>query len=181
MKITETKLKGVMLVEPNTLSDDHRGTETEIYNQEMFRQAGVDIDFVAEDISVSPKGILRGIHGDDKTWKLVSCLLGSYHLVVVNWEEGSPQKGQWESFTVSDQNRHQVLIPPNFGNGFVIMSENVVFHYRQSAYYNREGQFTLRWNDPALKIEWPVEPTIVSLRDEQADLITEPVSGGRAS
>lgn len=180
MKITETKLKGVMLVEPATLSDDHRGVEREIYNQESFQQVGIDVDFVAEDISVSPKGVLRGIHGDDKTWKLVSCLLGSYHLVVVNWQEGSPQKGQWESFVISGQNRRQVLIPPYFGNGFVMLSENVVFHYKQSAYFSREGQFTLRWNDPALKIDWPVVPMIVSLRDEMADLISEPINGGPA-
>ena len=181
MEVTNTNLDGVLLIKPTTLSEDHCGAELEIYNQQLFRQAKIEVEFVQEDISVSPRGVLRGIHGDDKTWKLVSCLVGRYYLVVVNWDEASPQKGKWESFVVSDHNRHQILIPPKFGNGFVILSENAVFHYKQSAYYDRDSQFTLRWNDPALNIWWPVEPVIVSQRDETAALIGTLASGGTAS
>ena len=77
----------------------------------------------------------------------------------------SPQYRQWQSFTLSDTNRLQVLIPPKFGNGHVVMSEQAIFHYKQTTEYDRAGQFTLLWNDPALKIWWPVQNPIVSERD----------------
>jgi dTDP-4-dehydrorhamnose 3,5-epimerase len=85
--------------------------------------------------------------------------------VVVNWDERSPQYRQWESFVLSDQNRLQVLIPPRFGNGHLVLSDTAIFHYKQSTYYNRAGQFTVLWNDPALGIWWPVGDPILSRRD----------------
>jgi dTDP-4-dehydrorhamnose 3,5-epimerase len=109
---------------------------------------------------------LRGIHGDRNTTKLVSCLHGQFYLVVVNNVEGHPQYRQWDAFTLSDKNRLQVLIPAGFGNGHVVLSEKAIFHYKQSSYYDRSGQFTLIWNDPSLNIWWPVKAPMVSRRDE---------------
>ncbi len=165
MEVTKGKLDGVVVIKPPTIFEDFRGTYVETYNQEIYREAGITVDFVQDDISVSTQHVLRGIHGDRETWKLISCLSGKFYLVVVNWDSSSPQYGQWEAFTLSEQNRLQVLVPPKFGNGHVVLSEQAIFHYKQSSYYDRAGQFTLIWNDPQLKIWWPIERPIVSQRD----------------
>lgn len=165
MEVTKTKLDGVLLIKPPTIFNDFRGSYVETYNEKLYTEAGVNIKFVQDDISVSSKHVLRGIHGDDVTWKLVSCLHGEFYLVVVNWNKASPQFGQWESFNLSDQNRMQVLIPAWFGNGHVVLSETAIFHYKQSTYYDRARQFTIQWNDPRLKIPWPIDNPILSERD----------------
>lgn len=166
MEVSPTKLEGVLVVKPPTIFEDFRGTYVEIYNEALYTKAGINVKFVQDDISVSSKHVLRGIHGDHETWKLISCLFGKFYLVVVNCDEASPQFRQWESFLLSDQNRLQVLIPPRFGNGHLVLSQQAIFHYRQSTYYNRGAQFTILWNDPQLNIWWPVKNPIVSRRDE---------------
>ena len=163
-----TALDGVRVVHPPTVFEDFRGSYVETWNRALYVASGVEVDWVQDDISTSSRHVLRGIHGDRKTWKLVSCLYGSFYLVVVDWRDGSPTRGQWVSFTCSDRNRLQVLIPPGCGNGHVVLSEQAIFHYKQSSYYDRAGQFTLRWDDPQLGIWWPVKAPIVSQRDEGA-------------
>lgn len=166
MEVKKTTLDGVFLLSPPTIFEDFRGTYVETYNEALYTEAGVITKFVQDDISVSSRNVLRGIHGDGETWKLISCLFGKFYLVVVNWNESSPQYRKWESFVLSDQNRHQVLVPPKFGNGHLVLSEQAIFHYKQNTYYNRAGQFTIFWNDPDLKIWWPVKNPILSKRDE---------------
>jgi len=166
MEVTNTNLEGVLLIKPPTMFEDFRGTYVELYNEILYADSGIGVHFVQDDISTSSKHVLRGIHGDQETWKLISCLYGAFYLVVINWDERSPQFRQWESFVLSDQNRLQVLIPPKFGNGHLVLSERAIFHYKQSTYYNPAGQFTLFWNDPQLNIWWPVKSPIVSKRDE---------------
>jgi dTDP-4-dehydrorhamnose 3,5-epimerase len=166
MEVNKTKLEGVLLIKPPTVFEDFRGTYVEIYNEELYEEAGIAVNFVQDDISVSSRHVLRGIHGDAETWKLISCLQGKFYLMVINWDETSHQYRQWEAFTLSDQNRLQVLIPPKFGNGHVVLSEVAIFHYKQSSYYNRAGQFTILWNDPDLNLWWPVRNPILSRRDE---------------
>lgn len=166
MEVMNTDLDGVFLIKPPTIFEDFRGTYVETYNETLYKEAGITMDFKQDDISVSSQYVLRGIHGDGETWKLVSCLSGKFYLVVVNWDETSPQFGKWASFVLSETNRLQVLIPPKFGNGHVVLSEQAMFHYKQTTYYNRAGQFTLLWNDPKLNIWWPIKNPIVSMRDE---------------
>ena len=166
MEASKTSLDGVLLITPPTVFEDFRGSYIETYNRKLYQEAGITIDFVQDDISVSTRHVLRGIHGDAETWKLVSCLQGKFYLVAVNWDELSPQHGQWESFELSEENHLQVLIPPKFGNGHVVLSDRAIFHYKQSTYYNRAGQFTLLWNDPKLNIQWPVKEPILSKRDQ---------------
>jgi dTDP-4-dehydrorhamnose 3,5-epimerase len=171
MEVKNTKLEGVRLITPPTNFEDFRGSYVEIYNELLYKQAGIAIDFIQDDISVSNKHVLRGIHGDSETWKLISCLYGKFYLVVVNLEERSSQYKQWESFTLSDTNRLQVLVPPKFGNGHLVLSEKAIFHYKQNTQYNRAGQFTYLWNDPDLNIWWPIKNPILSRRDEnQSDV-----------
>lgn len=165
MDVQKTKLDGVLLITPPTIFKDFRGTYVELYNDELYKQAGITTKFVQDDISTSSLHVLRGLHGDLKTWKLVSCLQGEFYLMVVNWDETSPQYRQWVAFTLSDQNRQQVLIPPKFGNGHLVLSQQAIFHYKQSTYYDRPGQFTIMWNDPTLNLPWPVKNPILSKRD----------------
>jgi dTDP-4-dehydrorhamnose 3,5-epimerase len=166
MEVSKTKLDGVLLITPPTIFEDIRGTYVELYNQSLYTSAGIQVAFIQDDISTSSKHVLRGIHGDQETWKLISCLYGKFYLVVVNWDETSLQYRQWESFVLSDYNHLQVLVPPKFGNGHLVLSEKAIFHYKQSTLYNRASQFTVLWNDPSLNIWWPVKAPILSPRDE---------------
>jgi len=164
--VETTSLTGVKLIHPSTNFEDFRGSYVEIYNRELFQNAGINEDFIQDDISTSTKNVLRGIHGDQETAKLVSCLQGSFYLIVVNQDKDSPEFGKWESFTLSDKNRLQVLIPPKFGNGHLVLSEIAIFHYKQTTIYNRASQFTILWNDPKFNFWWPVKNPILSRRDE---------------
>ena len=169
MEVKTTTLEGVLVIKPPTIFEDFRGTYVETYNERLYQEAGIDVRFVQDDISTSTRHVLRGIHGDQDTWKLVSCPYGKFFLVVVNCDETSGRFGKWESFVLSDRNSRQVLIPPKHGNGHVVLSEQAIFHYKQSSYYNRAGQFTYSWNDPRFNIWWPVKNPMVSQRDEGRD------------
>jgi len=166
IQVEKTKLEGVLMIKPPTIFEDFRGTYVEIFNEKLYAEAGINTKFVEEDISVNSRNVLRGVHGDQKTWKLISCLYGKFYLVVVNWNEHSSQYRQWESFVLSEQNRLQILVPPIFGNGHLVLSEQSIFHYKQSSYYDHEGQFTILWNDPSLNLWWPCKDPIVSPRDQ---------------
>lgn len=166
MEVFTTKLNSVLMLKPPTIHEDFRGHYVETYNRSIYYAAGIPIEFIQDDISVSYRHVLRGIHGDSKTWKLISCLRGSFYFVVVNNDPTSAQYRQWASFTLSDVNRMQILVPPKFGNGHVVMSDEAIFHYKQSTEYDRASQFTLRWDDPELNIWWPIKNPIVSQRDQ---------------
>ena len=165
MQVEKTKLDGVLMITPGVF-EDFRGRYVETYNEDLYRQNGVEVKFIQDDISVSSRHVLRGIHGDAETWKLISCFHGSFYLVVVNNDKTSPQYRQWQGFTLSDSNRHQVLVPPMFGNGHLVLTETAIFHYKQNTYYNPRGQFTIRWDDPEYNMWWPVKTPILSRRDE---------------
>lgn len=164
-RVEKTELDGVLLISPPTQHEDFRGTYVEIYNEELYKAAGVVTRFIQDDYSTSTQHVLRGIHGDSVTTKLISCLHGVIYVIVVNNNAHSPQYRKWQSFTLSDRNRLQVLIPPKFGNAFLVMSEVAIFHYKQDTIYNRAGQFTLKWNDPSFDFWWPVRNPILSERD----------------
>ena len=118
--IEETKQAGVLLVRTSAF-EDHRGYYLETYNEQAYREAGIDIHFVQDDISISTRHVLRGIHGDGETYKLISCLLGSFYFVVVDCRKDSPGFGTWQSFVLSETNHLQVLVPPGFGNAHLVM------------------------------------------------------------
>jgi len=170
LKIEPTKLKGVLLISLDCF-EDHRGEYVETYNEALYRGNGVDVKFVQDDISVSTKNVLRGIHGDAETWKLITCLYGKFYFVVVDCDKESEDFGKWQSFVLSDKNRLQVLVPPRYGNAHLVLSNMTIFHYKQSAYYDRSKQFTYRWDDPKFDIWWPTKKPIQSHRDESAGLL----------
>lgn len=165
MKIVKTKLDGVLSIHLDSFND-FRGEYLETYNEGLYKKYGINIKFIQDDISVSKKNVLRGIHGDSETWKLISCLYGEFYLVVVNCDTASEDFGKWQAFTLSDRQREQVLVPPKYGNAHLVLSQEAIFHYKQSTYYDSAKQFTYRWNDKKFNISWPVENPILSKRDE---------------
>jgi len=165
MEVTKTKLEGVRLIKLDVF-EDYRGEYIETYNEDLYRKNGIDIKFVQDDISVSTNHVLRGIHGDSETWKLISCFYGKFYLVVVNCDTESKDFGKWQSFVLSDRNRYQILVPPKYGNGHLVLSDKAIFHYKQSTYYDPSKQFTYKWDDPKLNIWWPIKNPILSQRDE---------------
>lgn len=164
IKVQETKLAGVYLIAP-FVHEDLRGNFYETYNEKEYFQAGVKAKFIQDDISCSKKGVLKGMHGDAGTYKLVQCVFGAVYAVVLNCDEGSPDFGRWESFELSSQNKYQLYIPPMYGNGYLVLSDCAVYSYKQSTYYGEYKQFTYKWDDSRFKIEWPAGVQILSERD----------------
>jgi len=165
IKVKKTNLKGVLQIFPD-IFEDFRGQFVETYNEELYRKKGIKIKFVQDDVSLSIKNILRGIHGDNKTWKLMSCLYGKLYFVIVNCDKKSRNFGKWQSFILSDKNRMQILAPPKYGCAILVLSKEAVLSYKQSAYFIHGQQFTYKWNDPSFKIKWPVRNPILSERDK---------------
>lgn len=171
MKVEKTKLNDVLIIEPEVF-EDFRGEYAEIFNEKEYSAAikeytNEEVSFLTECISVSDKNVLRGIHGDDKTWKLISCLSGKFYIVVVNCDETSPEFGKWQSFILSEKNRKQLLIPPKHGNVHLVLSSKAIFQYRQSTYYDPKNlkQFTYRFDDPRFNIWYPIKEPLLSERD----------------
>jgi len=170
LKVKKTKLDGVLLATLEVFKD-HRGEYVELYNKKLYGRKNITIKFIQDDISVSTKDVLRGIHSDDSSWKLISCLWGRFYLVIVNCDEYSKKFGQWQSFTLSDKKREQILVPPKHGVGHLALSDKIIFHYKQSTYYNPSRQSTYKWDDPRFKIKWPIKKPILSKRDELGHFI----------
>ena len=143
--------------------EDFRG---ELYT--LFKQEDSDLIFNHDKVSVSRKNVLRGLHGDSKSWKLITCLAGEVMLVVVDNRNNSPNYLKWDSIILTEKNRKSVLVPPMFANGHLVLSDEATFFYKWSypgQYPDVEDQFTLKWNSPELNIHWPITNPILSKRD----------------
>jgi dTDP-4-dehydrorhamnose 3,5-epimerase len=172
MIVQETKLKGVLLLKPEPFSagkgelfSDSRGTFLEIWNESKFKQLGIDIHFEEDDISVSKKNVLRGLHGDDVRFKLITCISGKVFFVALNADTSSTSFGAWDSVELSEENRWSILVPPKHASGYLVLTDNAIVHYKQSGSYDPGSQFAYKWNDPRFKIPWPVKNPILSARD----------------
>ena len=126
--IETTKLDGVKKIINNDSFEDFRGEYVETYNKKLYFDNGVLIDFVQDDISVSHKHVLRGFHGDDRTTKLVTVLNGRGYAIIADNRRDSPTYKQWQSFTLSKQTKHQLLLPPGVGNSILALEDNVVYY-----------------------------------------------------
>ena len=156
-------INGVVIREQNAFTD-YRGDLYTVWKDDDF-----DLNFNHDKVSTSRKHVLRGIHGDNKSWKLVTCLYGEIYFVIVDNRESSDTFLQWEWMMLTDRNRKQVLIPPGVGNGFLVMSHRSVFHYKWSyegEYPDVDQQFTIKWNDPIVGVDWPIDNPILSKRDK---------------
>ena len=170
MKITKTKLDGVVIIEPDIFGDN-RGFFMESWNKKKMAQAGLDYDFVQDNHSKSTvKGTLRGIHfqkGDKAQAKLVRCVKGAVLDVAVDLRKNSPTFKQWVSVELSEENKKQLLIPRGFGHGFVTLTDDVEFLYKADNYYAPESDAGIRWNDFEIGVEWGIENPILSEKDKK--------------
>ena len=156
------KIDGVQIFEADMFTD-HRGDICTLWKDE-----NINISFNHDKICTSRKNVLRGIHGDFKSSKLVTCLYGELYFVVVDNRKESKTYKQWMHIMLDDKTRTSVLLPPGVGNGFYVLSDQSVFHYKWSypgEYPDVKDQFTLKWNDPELNIFWPCNTPILSKRD----------------
>lgn len=172
--IESGKILGLKIIKP-LIFTDFRGEYVETFNAEKYKFKDAEeqeIVFVEDDISVSKQGVLRGLHGDAKTWKLIQCLWGEILIAVADMRKNSSTYLQWEMFSVTDKNRFQILVPAGCANGHLCISEKCLFSYKQSQYYSGSGnQFTVKWNDPKLGISWPVKDPLLSARDSNVKFI----------
>tara|TARA_B100001123_G_scaffold357606_1_gene411902 strand:+ start:128 stop:619 length:492 start_codon:yes stop_codon:yes gene_type:complete len=154
----------------NSAFKDHRGYYWTSWKKGVLKK----LTFKHDKFSLSKKKVLRGLHGDGKTWKLVSCPYGKCLLVVVNCEKKSKNYLKWKSWILSQENRVQILIPPNYANGYLCLSKKCLFHYKLSykgSYTDVKKQFSIKWNDPKLNIKWKIKKPILSKRDNKTKLL----------
>ena len=169
MKVTESGIKGVFIIEPDVYEDD-RGFFMETFHIERYRKLlGINLDFVQDNISRSSKNVLRGMHFQKNypQGKIVKASRGEILDVVVDLRKESPTFGTWESFRLSEKNKLQVWIPPGFAHGFLVMSDSADFEYKCTEYYHPEDELCLMWNDPEVAIDWTINEPIVTGKDKK--------------
>jgi dTDP-4-dehydrorhamnose 3,5-epimerase len=167
MKVSQTELDGVLLIEP-TVHHDSRGRFFESYAKEKYRAVGIQEDFVQDNQSLSNKNVLRGLHYRiaPEQSKLVRVVKGEVFDVVVDIRKSSPTFGKWQSFILSDTNHLQLYVPVGFAHGFCVLSDTMEFLYKVSEYYSGEKEKGLIWNDPDIGIDWPISDPILSDKDK---------------
>lgn len=174
MKLIDTGLPGVLLIEPQVF-EDARGFFLETYNAREFHRAGITAEFVQDNHSHSRRGVLRGLHYQmtSPQGKLVRAVNGEIFDVAVDLRRHSPQFGKWAGFVLSGSNRRIAWIPPGFAHGFLVLSESVDVMYKVTALRHEAGERCLLWNDPAIGVEWPLHrldtrPPLLSAKDAVA-------------
>ncbi len=176
MKVTETRLQGVYVVEPQVFGDA-RGWFTESWSEKKLAAAGIKADFVQDNHSYSAqKGTLRGLHYQLNPMcqaKMLRCTQGRIFDVAVDIRKGSPQYGQWVGVELSAENHKQLFIPRGFAHGFITLTDDVEVQYKADNYYAPECDGNIRWDDPDIGVEWPLEPVILSAKDKAAPLLKE--------
>lgn len=166
MKITQTDLPGVIIIEPDVFSDD-RGFFMETYHQHRYEELGIKAQFVQDNLSCSRQGVLRGLHYQHPhgQGKLVYVLKGEVFDVAVDIRKGSPYFGKWVGIILSDKNKRQLYIPEGFAHGFVVISQEALFAYKCTDFYHPQTEGGIIWNDPGLGIEWPIKDPVLSVKD----------------
>lgn len=175
MKIIETALPDVLILEPKVFGDD-RGFFLESYNQKAFQEAtGVGADFVQDNHSRSARHVLRGIHYQlvHPQGKLVRAVVGEVLDVAVDLRRSSPHFGEHVAVRLSAENKRQLWIPPGFGHGFMVMSEVAEFLYKTTEYWYPEHDRTLAWNDPTVGVDWGVAEPLLSAKDTRGASLGE--------
>ena len=178
MKKIATDIEGVYIIESDCFGDN-RGWFMETYNEEKFHELGIDVRFVQDNLSFSQqKGTLRGLHYQKAPYsqsKLVRCIKGSIVDVVVDIRKGSPTYGKWVYCELSEENKRMFFIPKGMAHGFLTTSENVLFQYKCDEFYNKESEGSIRYDDPAININWEkfcnCKEPIMSEKDKNAPLL----------
>lgn len=160
LKVMTTKLQDVKIIEPAVFGDT-RGFFTETYSNRDFRAAGIDVNFIQDNQSLSAEaGVLRGLHfqrGKASQTKLVRVVTGAVLDVIVDVRKGSPTYKQWEGYLISESNHRQLLVPRGFAHGFVTLTDNVNFLYKCDNFYNAESDDGITFMDKELNINWPID------------------------
>ncbi len=166
MKVKETEIEGVLIVEP-AVFEDKRGTFMETYHRQRYDQQGINVDFVQDNMSYSKKGILRGLHYQypSEQAKLVYVLKGEVFDVAVDIRQESPAFGKVASVILTEQNNRQFFIPKGFAHGFCVLSATAVVSYKCSDFFNPKDEGGILWSDPDLKINWPIKAPLLSEKD----------------
>lgn len=157
MNVIETSLPGALIIEPKVWGDA-RGFFMETYRAGLYAELGIPGPLVQDNLSFSRRGVLRGLHCQhpQAQGKLVQVLIGEVWDVAVDVRRGSPTFGHWLGVTLSAENQRQFWVPAGFAHGFLVTSETALFAYKCSDYYHPETEFSVRWDDPAIGIEWPL-------------------------
>lgn len=175
MKVIETALPGVLILEPRVWGDE-RGFFMESYNQRLFSELGLPTDFVQDNHSRSARDVLRGLHYQiqQPQGKLVRVVRGAVFDVAVDLRRASPTFGRWEGVELTEENKRMLWIPPGFAHGFLVLSDHADFLYKTTDFYAPEHERSILWNDPEIGIEWPIagEP-ILSAKDRQGKRLRE--------
>jgi dTDP-4-dehydrorhamnose 3,5-epimerase len=174
MEFEKTEIEDVLLLKPDIFRD-RRGIFLESYRKSRFRERGLDIEFVQDNLSSSRKGAVRGLHYqiENPQDKLIMVMQGEILDVAVDLRQSSATFGKSVTRIISEENRHQLFIPKGFAHGFSVLSDETLVYYKCSDYYNPEGERGLLWNDPALKIDWQVEDPVLSDKDHYQPKLSE--------
>lgn len=168
MKVQPAGIPGLLIIEPNVFGDE-RGFFMESYSRDRYQEAGLPAEFVQDNLSLSARGILRGLHlqHPNDQGKLCSVLEGEVFDVAVDVRVGSPTFGRWEGVRLSAANKRQFYVPPGFAHGFCVLSERALFSYKCTAFYSAPSELGVAWDDPDLGIDWPIEEPQLSGKDAE--------------
>ena len=168
MKAIKTELEGILIIEPDVY-EDGRGFFLESYNKTKYEDIGLDHNFVQDNHSHSGKGVIRGLHFQTNPGqaKLIRCTRGRIFDVSVDIRKESKTYGMWFGIELSEENKRQIFIPIGFAHGFATLDEINDVEYKCSSLYNPETESGFAWNDPHIRIEWPIENPILSKRDKE--------------
>jgi dTDP-4-dehydrorhamnose 3,5-epimerase len=167
MEIIKTPLEGLLVIKPKIFGDD-RGYFFESWSKQSFSEAGLDLDFLQDNQSLSSKGVLRGLHFQNPPYeqgKLVRVIKGAVLDISVDIRKDSPTYGQYFSVELSEKNKTIVWVPPGFAHGFLTLKDNTIFSYKCTGAYNKESEGALLWNDKELNINWEINDPLVSEKD----------------
>jgi dTDP-4-dehydrorhamnose 3,5-epimerase len=172
--IESKQLNGLVVIQPGAFEDE-RGFFSETFRADQFRELGLPTEFVQDNHSRSKKGVLRGLHfqWEPPMGKLMRVTLGSAFLVAVDVRKGSPSLGKWFGIEVSAANKKQVWAPAGFARGFCVLSDFAEIQYKCTGIYSNKAESGIRWNDPAIGIQWPVSNPTLSAKDEKAQTLAE--------
>jgi dTDP-4-dehydrorhamnose 3,5-epimerase len=170
-KIKESEdINGIYVITPS-ISEDVRGNIWSSFVKDTIEKLlPANLSFTHDKFSTSKKNVLRGIHGDKKSWKLVTCVFGEIQQVVVDLRKDSPTYKKWQSFTINRESQKLILLPPSIGNAYYVISQEAVYHYKYAyhgEYIDVNEQFTIKWNDKELGIDWFASKPILSKRDDK--------------
>lgn len=175
MKVINTRIDGVKIIEPKVFGDS-RGFFLETFEKQRYQSLlDINFDFVQDNYSRSTKNVLRGLHFQkiNPQGKLVRVVRGEVFDVAVDIRKDSPTYGQWEGVILSEENKKQFWIPPGLAHGFAVLTEIADFEYKCTDYYNPQHEACLLWNDPAVAIQWPISQPQLSEKDKLGKLLKD--------